>query len=118
MSGQDSVPSFTVNLDSGVYLCNACGSKGNIHTYYAETRKLTKQEAWHELGDALSIERPTDIDSRPFIDQGLTAQWHQALMTSTGAIRDILKDKRGIKDDTLKRFLDWLGWRKSHYTNI
>lgn len=108
LSGQDSVPSFTVNLDSGVYLCNACGSKGNIHTYYAETRKLTKQEAWHELGDALSIERPTDIDSRPFIDQGLTAQWHQALMTSTGAIRDILKDKRGIEDDTLKRF--WIGW--------
>lgn len=108
LAGQDSTPSFTVNLGSGAYLCNACGSKGNIHTFYMVTKGLTKQDAWYELGDALNIERPTDIDSRPAIDPGLPIKYHKALMESTGVVRDILRDKRGITDATLARFL--IGW--------
>lgn len=108
LAGQDSNPSFTVNLSNGVYFCNACGSKGNIHTFYMQTRHLSKQDAWFALGDALGIERPTDVDSRPAIDPALPARYHQALMASTGVVRDVLRDKRGIKDETLKRFL--IGW--------
>lgn len=108
MAGQDRNPSFTVNLGNGVYLCNACGSKGNIHTFYMVTRGLDKQTAWFELGDALGIARPTDIDSRPAIDPGLPAKYHNSLMGSTGVVRDILRDKRGITDATLSRFL--IGW--------
>ena len=108
LAGQDRNPSFTVNLGSGVYLCNACGSKGNVHTFYMITRKLDKQEAWFELGDALGIDRPVDVDSRPMIDPGLPATWNKALLESTGVIRDIMRDKRGLTDDTLSRFL--IGW--------
>lgn len=107
-AGQDRNPSFTVNLGSGVYLCNACGSKGNIHTYYMVTRGLDKQTAWFELGDKLGIERPKDIDSRPAIDPGLPAQYHRKLMESSGVVREILRDRRGITDATLSRFL--IGW--------
>ena len=114
LAGQDRNPSFTVNLGSGVYLCNACGSRGNIHTFYAHTRHLDKQDAWYELGDALGIDRPTDTDSRPAIDPGLPAQYHQALMKHTGVIRDVLRDKRGIADATLSRFL--IGWDKDRVT--
>lgn len=106
--GYDANPSFTVNLDSGVYFCNACRSKGNIHTYYMMTRHIGRQEAWFELGDALGIERPADLDSRPAIDPALPIKWHRALMESTGVIRDILREKRGITDETLTRFL--IGW--------
>lgn len=108
LEGQDSNPSFTINLSSGVYYCNACGSKGNIHTFYMVTRGLDKQQAWFELGDALGLERPVDNDSRPAIDPALPAKWHRALMEHSGVIRDILRDKRGLEDATLERFQ--IGW--------
>lgn len=106
--GTDLNPSFTVNLDRGVYFCNACGSKGNIHTFYTEIYGVTKQEAWYTLGDALDLQRPKDTDSRPGIDPALPAKWHKTLMASTEVIRDILKDKRGITDATLKEYQ--IGW--------
>lgn len=108
LSGRDTNPSFTVNLGTGVYYCNACGSRGNIHTFYMETRHVDKQEAWFALGDALGIERPTDVDSRPAIDPALPVTYHNALMQSTGVIRDVLREKRGMTDETLSRFL--IGW--------
>lgn len=108
LAGQDRNPSFTVNLESGVYFCNACGSKGNMHTFYCATRHVDKQEGWFALGDALGLERPTDIDSRPMIDPVLPSKYHQALMQSTGVIRDVLRDKRGLTDETLNKFM--IGW--------
>ncbi len=114
LAGQDRNASFTVNLGSGAYLCNACGSKGNVHTFYMLTRKLDKQTAWFELGDALGLDRPTDIDSRPAIDPGLPAQYHNNLMALTGTIRTVLRDKRGISDATLSRFQ--IGWDNERVT--
>lgn len=108
MGGQDRNPSFTVNLSTGVYFCNACGSKGNIHTFYRITRGISAKVAWYELGDELGIPRPDDEDSRPAIDPALPGKWHTALMASTGVIRDILRDKRGLTDATLERFQ--IGW--------
>ena len=108
LSGQDTNPSFTINLGTGVYYCNACGSRGNIHTFYMQTRQLSKQDAWYALGDALDFERPVDTDSRPGIDPGLPVQQHVALMQHTGVIRDVLREKRGITDETLERFQ--IGW--------
>ena len=108
LSGIDSTPSFTVNLNSGVYFCNACGSKGNIHTFLMEIYGYDKVTAWYVLGDALGFDRPEDIDSRPAIDPGLPIEYHQALMASTSIIRDILRDKRGLTDDTLIKFQ--IGW--------
>ena len=113
-SGQDSNPSFTINLDRGVYYCNACGSKGNIHTFYTSIYGVSKQEAWYTFGDALGIPRPEGIDSRPSIDPALPIKYHKALMESTGVIRDILSSKRGITDETLKRFM--IGWDNERIT--
>jgi DNA primase len=30
----DNTPSLTVNVDKGVYYCQTCHSKGNVHTLY------------------------------------------------------------------------------------
>lgn len=112
LSGKDSVPSFTVNLLNGVYFCNSCGAKGNVHTFYCSIYNVSRQEAWEALGDALNIERPTDVDTRPDIDPGLPKKYHEALMALTGPIRLILSERRGITDETLKRFnIGWDGER-------
>lgn len=79
-----------------------------MHTFYAKFHELDKQDAWIELGDALGIARPEDVDSRPSIDPGLPAIYHRSLLNYNGVVRDILRDKRGFTDETLRRFL--IGW--------
>jgi len=105
----DNTPSFTVNLERGVYLCQTCRSKGNAHTLYKHLYGLTNEQAWFELGDALKIERPsTSKPARPEIDTDLIAKYHQQLMSMKGPLRDILRDRRGLTDETLVKFQ--LGW--------
>ena len=105
----DNTPSLTVNVDKGVYYCQTCHSKGNVHTLYKTLYGLSNEEAWFELGDALKIERPNSTKpTRPAIDMGLVGEYHQALMSLTGPLRRVLEEKRGYTDETLRRFQ--LGW--------
>ncbi len=108
-SQTDNNPSLTVNLLKGVYYCNSCHSKGNIQTMYKYLYGLSTEEAWFQLGDALKIPRPDGTrPTRPDVDVGLVQDYHQALMSLTGPIRDMLRERRGLSDDTLRRFQ--LGW--------
>lgn len=77
--------------------------------------KLTNEEAWFELGDALGVERPdSSKPTRPDIEMGLVAHYHRELMDLTGPLRDVLATRRGFTDDTLKRFQ--LGWNGDRVT--
>jgi hypothetical protein len=108
-SQTDNNPSLTVNLAKGVYYCNSCHTKGNIHTLYMQLYNVSKEDAWFALGDALSIERPEGAKpARPDIDVGLVSEYHQNLMTQTGPIRRMLAERRGLTDESLKHFQ--LGW--------
>lgn len=108
-SQSDKNPSLTVNLDKGVYYCNTCHSKGNIHTMYKQLYGVSNEEAWFNLGDGLQIPRPDSTKpTRPDIEVGLVSKYHQALMKLTGPIREVLRDRRGLTDETIKRFQ--LGW--------
>lgn len=108
-AGTDNNPSFTVNLTKGTYYCNTCKSKGNIHTFFKEVYKLKSEEAWLRLGDALSIPRPDGSKpTRPDIEVGLVSSYHKTLMSLTGPLRDMLRERRGLVDKTLVEFQ--LGW--------
>lgn len=107
--GADANPSFTINLSKGVYYCATCHTKGNVHTFLRERYHLTNEEAWLKLGDALNIERPSaSKPTRPPIETGLVSSYHQSLMKLTGPLREILRNRRGLTDDTLRQFQ--LGW--------
>lgn len=108
-SKTDNNPSLTVNLLKGTYYCNTCHSKGNIHTMYKLLYNKESEQAWYDFGDALNIPRPDSAKpTRPDIEPGLVAHYHRALMALTGPIRDILRERRGLTDETLERFQ--LGW--------
>jgi len=108
-SQTDNNPSLTVNVSRGVYYCNSCHSKGNVHTMYRHLYGLTPEQAWFQLGDALKLQRPDGTKpTRPDINIGLVQLYHKQLINLTGPIRDILRERRGLTDDTLKRFQ--LGW--------
>lgn len=108
-SHTDNNPSLTVNLDKGVWYCNSCQSKGNVHTMYKMLYNKSNEEAWFELGDALKIPRPDGSKpTRPDIETGLVQEYHQKLMSMTGPLRDVLRTRRGLTDKTLVDFQ--LGW--------
>ena len=105
----DNNPSFTANLSTGVWYCNSCHSKGNVHTLYKEIYRCSSEEAWFALGDALKIPRPDGSKpTRPDIDPGLVREYHQRLMKLTGPLRTMLRERRGLTDETLVKFQ--LGW--------
>jgi hypothetical protein len=108
-SKTDNNPSLTVNLDKGVYYCNSCHSKGNIQTMYKLLYNLSNEEAWYALGDALKIPRPdSSKPTRPAIELGLVTEYHHRLMDLTGPLRDMLRERRGLTDETLIKYQ--LGW--------
>lgn len=108
-SGTDNNPSLTVNLSKGVWYCNSCHSKGNIHTMYKRLYGKSDEEAWYDLGDALKIARPDGSKpARPAIETGLITHYHKQLMKLSGPIRKMLRERRGLTDDTLVDFQ--LGW--------
>ena len=108
-SQTDNNPSFTANLLTGTWYCNSCHSKGNIHTLYKALYHTTSEEAWLQLGDALKIPRPDGSKPmRPDIDTGLVSEYHRRLMSLTGPLRAMLKERRGLTDETLVEFQ--LGW--------
>lgn len=107
--GRDDNPSFTANLSKGTYYCNSCHSRGNVYTLYKELYNLQPEEAWLKLGDELGIPRPDGSKpARPDIDPGLATYYHQKLMALTGPLRDMLRDRRGLTNETLELFQ--LGW--------
>ena len=108
-NGRDDNPSFTANLTKGTWYCNSCHSKGNAFTLYKELNGLSNEEAWFSLGDSLKIPRPDGSKpTRPDIEVGLVREYHQRLMSLTGPLRDMLRERRGLVDDTLRHFQ--LGW--------
>lgn len=42
----DSRPSFSINLESGLYTCHACGESGNIVTFISKKENISTQEAY------------------------------------------------------------------------
>lgn len=105
----DKNPSLTVNLTKGVYYCNSCKSKGNIHTMYMSLYGKTNEQAWFDLGDGLNIPRPDGTKpTRPAIEIGLVTSYHKALMALTGPMRKMLHERRGLVDKTLEDMQ--LGW--------
>lgn len=108
-SQSDNNPSLTVNLSKGVYYCNTCHSKGNIHTMLRYMENLSSEDAWFKLGDAVGIPRPDGSKpARPDIEPGLAEQYHRALLQLTGPIKDVLHERRGLTDETIAQFK--LGW--------
>jgi hypothetical protein len=92
-----------------VYYCNTCHSRGNVHTMLRYVEGLSSEEAWIKLGDSLNIPRPDGTrPTRPEIEPGLAQQYHRALMELTGPIREVLRVRRGLTDETLRAFT--LGW--------
>lgn len=113
--GTDSNPSFTVNLETGVYYCNTCHSKGNIHTYYKTKYNKSSKEAWFFFGDALGIPRPDGEELfSDTIDPEIALRYHHDLLAIGGSTVDFLLNERCLTMEAIKQFQ--IGWNGERYT--
>ena len=46
---EEDTPSFYANLNTGVYHCFGCDTKGNATTFVAEMEGISTKEAWKKL---------------------------------------------------------------------
>lgn len=46
---EEDTPSFNANLETGVYHCFGCDTKGNIITFVAEIEHISREEAWKKI---------------------------------------------------------------------
>lgn len=113
--GVDKNPSFTVNLTTGVYYCNTCHSKGNIHTYYKNKYHVSAKEAWFFFGDQLGLPRPDgDELYSDTIDPEVAFRYHKDLLEIGGNTLDFLLNERCLTMDVINRFQ--IGWNGERYT--
>ena len=116
----DTSPSFGWNRDTGQFKCHAasCGQTGSVFDFIVLTGGgIDWQEAMIELGDRLGVTRPAESGrgegkpkpkkpskpERPPIPESLVEGWVKNLWATAPAVT-WLREKRGLTDDTLRRF--------------
>ena len=109
--------SFAVFPDNSWY-CFSCNAGGNIIDYLMERENLSYSAAVHELCQEYSIDLSQD---KAFAEQQSIAQkyesWCKTYEKDVGKCVEYLKQKRGLTDETIKRFR--LGWSdRSHAITI
>ena len=76
---KDTNPSFSVNIETGAYICFACGAKGNWEQFEEHMNKKT-------------------IDAREIADR-------QAELSGNPTMISFLVDKRGLNVDTIEKYM-------------
>lgn len=108
----EKTPSFTVNVERGIYKCFGCGRGGDIFAFVMEHEGLTFPEALRLLADQAGVQLPEQLGSAGGsgkrrileINDRLAAFWHRYLLHEKG--RDALDYliHRGLTQETLANF--------------
>ena len=54
---EDKNPSFSVDLNSGLYCCHGCGRRGDIFTFHQELKGVDFKAALEDLAALTNIQR-------------------------------------------------------------
>ena len=109
-------PSFSVSGSRQLYHCFGCGAGGNVVTFIMEYENYTFPEAVKFLADRAGMELPeTDYNDEERKERGIKAQlleinklaatyYYTQLRTEHGSLGLNYLKKRGLSDDTIKKF--------------
>ena len=109
-------PSFSVSGSRQLYHCFGCGAGGNVVTFIMEYENYTFPEAVKFLADRAGMELPeTDYNDEERKERGIKAQlleinklaatyYYTQLRTEHGSLGLNYLKKRGLGDDTIKKF--------------
>lgn len=57
---QDTSPSFSVNLESGLYHCFGCNAGGNVFSFYQKLKGVSFQTAYQDIGHLVGLNGDSD----------------------------------------------------------
>src|SRR6266508_3136958 len=108
----EKTPSFVVFPETGRWHCFGCGEGGDVFTFLMKIENLTFPEALRRLADEAGIpitefrESPQDREarSRSHAANEAAALYYHDLLLKSAPTRAYV-DKRGITDETTRRFL-------------
>ena len=95
---QDSKPSMSINMDSGLWKCFSCEAGGSVYDFYMDSHgvDLAAAKSAVDKNELLATVADEDIEG-----------WNEELLDRPKILK-WLKMKRGISEDTVRRFS--LGW--------
>lgn len=121
----DSVSSFSVNVETGLWVCHGCGAKGDEFTFYelihgvgfpeakaavarfagidiqAKTVKAKRTKRSSTRGNIIPFERPKE--TLPEIPESVVDAHHKALLQREKALK-FLREKKGLTIDTIAKY--------------
>lgn len=108
----DKSPSFSVSAEKQIYKCFSCGEAGNVFTFIMKYKKFTFIEAAKYLADKANITLQTEGKENNEISRKKellfkinveAARYYFANLQNNKIAKEYFL-KRGIKEDTIKRF--------------
>lgn len=109
---QEKTPSLSISRDKQFFYCFGCHTGGNVFTFVMQKEGLTFPEALEKLAAKAGVSLPeksgirTD-DKRQIlydINEWASTYFQQQLLTPAGEQARLYLHKRGITQDTVKRF--------------
>ena len=111
---QEKTPSFKVSPDKQFYHCFGCGKGGNVFSFLMEHEAMSFVEAVKFLAHRANIviqetrddQRRDSLDRLNYAHEVAVEYFHKLLFDSRYAmvLRDYLRDKRGINDESIETF--------------
>jgi DNA primase len=124
---EEKTPSFSVNVEEGLYYCFGCQAKGDAITFVRETQHLDFIDALRQLADRAGIQLHEDRDAGAcgWRDKSVlydaveraVAWYHERLLSApdAGRARDYLRS-RGYDAETVREFR--LGWAPDEWDQL
>lgn len=110
---QEKTPSFTINIEKGLYYCFGCQAGGNVFHFIMQQENLAFPDAVKALARKISFDltdyeeggaRSSDYELFFRINQYAAWYFHHTLFDGQGSeARDYFK-KRGLSDQIIKQF--------------
>ena len=111
----EKAPSFYVSPEKDIYHCFGCGKSGNVFTFLMEYNNMSFYEAVRELGNRVGIQVEFAEDKNDKLYQAnefVANLYHSILLSNQGAPGHKWFQKRGISDETIRKFM--LGYTPEH----
>jgi hypothetical protein len=113
----DRVKSFSVNVETGLWVCHACGQKGDEFTFYQLMHGVGFPEAKAELARLAGVDLNTSTSAPrdnvipfakpksepPPIPESEVESYHKALMQREKALK-FLQEEKGLTVDTIVKY--------------
>lgn len=110
----DKQASLSLNIDSGLYFCHSCQTKGDVFELYQKIKNVDFKTALKELAHQTDVTLP-DFKNKKTISHDIVENYHTILLSNDEVLQRFIT-KRGLTKETIIQYK--IGWetKTSRYT--